>query len=176
MEYLIAALIILAVWHYMYENIMLPAVHTSLRNKFFSLRDELRALYIKSPNVDAQAFEIAHAGINTAICSVDVMDLSMQVRLWRRLESDSAFRERVAAREKIIQETNCAEIKDIVKRANEHLRDVFICNSSAWFIYIIPIALVIVFWRSMMEAARGLFSLTETDAGRIFEVHQQVPA
>ncbi|GGA28780.1 hypothetical protein [Dyella nitratireducens] len=172
MEYLIASLVILSVWHYMYENIVLPAIHTSSRNKFFSLRDELRQLYIDDPAIDGQAFNVAHEGINTAIFSVDRIDLSMQFRLQRRFVTDSAFKNRVMAREKIIKETSSAEIRDIVRRANEYLRDAFVYNSSAWFIYIIPIALVVVFSQQIMKGARELFSLSETDAGRMFGIQQ----
>lgn len=172
MEYLIVVLVVLAVWHYLYESIILPAIHTSLRNKFFALRDELRQVVIDDNSVDEAAFEIAHVGVNTAINSVDALDLAMYAKLTHRFNNDAAFRERVEARVRVIEDTKSHQIRSIVKRANENLRDVWFYNAGGWLIYIVPIAFAILLGKSIMKSSKELLSLTETDAARIFQVHQ----
>jgi hypothetical protein len=167
MQYVLAALIVLGAWHYLYENIVLPTVHTSFRNKLFALRDELRGHLIDRPEIDKAAFEVAHDGINNAINCVDVIDLSMQMRVQHLMSTDADFRARVDARRKLVDETSSTEIKDIVKRANEMLRDVFVLNSGGWFVYVVPIVIAIVFSRKIMVTTKEVFTLAAKDAERM---------
>lgn len=167
MEYVLVALIILGVWHYLYENIVLPTVHTSFRNKLFALRDELRGCLIDNPQIDKAAFDVAQDGINTTINCVDLLDLSMQARFQHRMSIDASFRERVEARRKLIDNAQSPELKDIVKRANAMLRDIFVLNSGGWFIYVVPIAIAIVFSRKIKASTKAVFTLGEKDADRM---------
>ena len=45
-------LIILAVWHFVYEAILLPSIRWNLRNELFALRDRLRNVVIENQKHD----------------------------------------------------------------------------------------------------------------------------
>lgn len=169
MEYAIVALFFAAVWHFVYENILLPTTHVTLRNKLFELRDELREIQLADVERKfAHEIDIAQNGINNAIDSVEALDLSLQGRVARRYSTDKLFRDRVKARNEAIRNSSSVELKDIVKRCNSIIRDVFFYNSGGWLVYVIPIACAAIFYNQISATAKELFSLNEHDASRFF--------
>ncbi|RAP57345.1 hypothetical protein [Oleiagrimonas sp. MCCC 1A03011] len=159
MEYVVIALVFLGAWHYLYQRIVLPTVHCRWRNKLFALRDELRTFSFDNENYDRVAFEITQHGINNAINLVDVLDLEMQAKMHRRLTHDSDLRAQVSERSKAVENTQDQQIKDIMKRASEVVRDVSVLNAGGWFIYVVPIALMFVFSNSIMRMAAEIINI-----------------
>lgn len=168
MEYLIVALFFLAVWHFIYQAILLPSIHVKQRNRLFALRDRLRSYHFQeSARKHAHAFAVAQDGINNAIDSVELLSVSLQARASHRYATDEAFKKRVRSRVDTIKHSGCAEIKDISHQANDVLRDILVYNAGGWFIYIVPIALICVFYERIEKTTKKLFALTPADANSI---------
>lgn len=175
MEYLIVALFFAAVWHFAYQAIWLPTIHMKQRNRLFALRDRLRSYHFDHAEAGHErAFTIAQDGINNCIHSVEVLGLHFQRRIGRRYGNDAAFRERVKERRQALRDANCKEIDDVVDEANEALREIFVFNSGGWFVYIVPVALGVIFYERTVRAAKDLFASGAGDAAMLLQGPRQV--
>jgi hypothetical protein len=175
MEYAIVALFFFAVWHFVYENILRPTIHVSQRNEFFQLRDELRTLEMTRPKAEAAAFQIVQEGLNNAINSVERLDLSLHHRLYLRYTLNNGFRKRVDDRRAVIDQSECVELKAIAARADKVLMNVFVCNSGGWFAYLVPVALLSIFYSRLAASVRELFTMAKSDADDVFR-SRMIPA
>jgi hypothetical protein len=175
MEYLIVGLFFAAVWHFVYQAIWLPTIHMKQRNRLFALRDRLRAYHFDHPDTGHErAFSIAQDGINNCIHSVEVLGLHFQRRIGKRYEKDVAFRESVKERSRTLKDANCAEIDAVVKEANNVLREIFVFNSGGWFVYVVPVALGMIFYQRTTHAAKDLFASGAGDAAMLLQGPRQV--
>jgi hypothetical protein len=165
MEYCIVILFFAAVWHFVYQAILLPTIHASLRNRLFALRDELRSYHFENSSKRfARSYSVAQDGINNAINSMEVLGLDLQLRMAHRHATDEAFRARVDERRRILRESESPEIKEIVARANDALRQIFVLNSGGWMVYVVPVAVGVVFFRKIKATTKDLFALGSVDA------------
>ena len=168
MEYLIVILFFLAVWHFVFQAIWLPTIHVRQRNRLFAIRDRLRTYHFDRPDAaHDRAFAIAQDGINNCIHSVEVLGLHFQMRIAQLYANDAAFRDRVKERSKALQDAKCPEIDQVVKDANEVLREIFVFNSGGWFAYIVPVALGLIFYQKTVHAAKDLFASATGDAAML---------
>ena len=76
MDIFLIALACLAAFHFLYQDVVLPSIQVSLKNKFFRLRDDLRMLKILGdPAADEDAYPIIQEGINNFINSLPSLHL-----------------------------------------------------------------------------------------------------
>lgn len=175
MEYLIVVLFFAAVWHFVYQAIWLPTIHMKQRNRLFALRDRLRTYHFDHPDTGHErAFAIAQDGINNCIHSVEVLGLHFQIRIGRRYENDAVFRASVKERRQVLKDANCKEIDEVVDEANEALREIFVFNSGGWFVYVVPVAIGMIFYKRTARAAKDLFASGTGDAAMLLQGPRQV--
>jgi hypothetical protein len=170
MEYAIVALFFAAVWHFVYQAIVLPGIHVKQRNSLFELRDRLRSYHFeRSDRAHEAAFQVAQDGINNAINSVEVLGLDMRIRIQRLRAESPKFRELIEKRNNVLKAANCAEIDAVVKEANAVMRDIFVFNSGGWTIYVIPVFLCMIFYQKIVATARDLFAFDSQGADLLFD-------
>ena len=164
MHYLILAFAILALWHWWYEAVLAPTERLGLRFKLFVVRDDLRALKIQL----GDAFEDRHYhylqdSINNAIAFLPRLDIALLMTMMWRLQVDDAFRERVEARSKILDDCRHEETKVLRKRTTDLVQSILAANSGGWALYLVPIVLTMVFYKWTRKITRSLMALSKTD-------------
>lgn len=164
MEYLIFAVVLLAIWHWVYEAILVPSFRLELRFKLFKLRDEVRALKIShGENLDDRHFHYLQDGINNAIRLLPRLDVALFIALSYRLEHDKEFKARVDDRAKILKDCRIPEAVKIRKSTSNVVQHILGANSSGWIPYLIPIALSVAFYKRTKKLAVSLAALSEAD-------------
>lgn len=170
MEYVIVLLFFAAIWHFVYQAILLPGIHSKQRNRLFALRDRLRTFHFEASDRKHEvAFQVAQDGINNAIHSVEVLGLEMQLRIMRLHEQNPEFRELIEKRKNALRAANCAEIDEIVKEANAVMQDIFVFNSGGWMVYVVPVFLCMIFYEKIVATVRDLFAFDSQGADLLFD-------
>ncbi len=165
----ILILVSLAVMHFIYESIVLPSIRLSLRFKLFALRDQLRTLLMR--NEDAgEVFRIQQSAINNSIKMLSRADPATLAKFEQQLREDEAMRNRVERRMKLVDEYASEEFQTIVKETRRAFRSAFVANMGAWFIYIVPIAVVFMCLDHLKGVARKVLSIPEGELEKVFEV------
>lgn len=159
-------LVVAASWHFAYDGVILPSIRMGLRNKLFVLRDQLRALKTAGDCEDG-AFDLVHDGINFYLTRLSALTISFQVEYAKRYQSDQGLRERVERRRAIIESCRNPEIRRIVKEADAVLQNAMIANTGGWYVYVVPIAIVVVFIKKISTVAKELLATSRVDAGAI---------
>lgn len=168
MEYVILILFLLAAFHFVYNGIVLPTLRFHLRNKLFAVRDEIRNLKIeRRDKCDAAAFKLLHDGINNYLPRLHMLTLSFQVDFQRQYANDQSFRKRVDERRKVIENCSDHDFKQIAKEANEILEWTFVANMGGWFVYVVPIALLVGSVFKLSELATRVIATNSEDIGRM---------
>lgn len=136
---------ILAIIHFSYENIIAPTLRIYQRNKLFALRDELRNVDFYALNKqDKQAFEYVENSLTNCIQNLPYMNIYSFTRYKHEYAENEHLRNTV--KEKIDKITNCSisEIKNVFNDAGEVVYHTIWINSGMWFLYLIPIALILI--------------------------------
>ena len=164
MTYAILALLLLSLIHYVYSGIVLPSIRFQLRNRLFALRDDLRNLKIsQGSRCNDVAFRLLHDGINNNLPRLQLLTLRFKVDFDERYKNDSAFRARIDGRRKVIDDCDDAEFKRIRDEVNQVVELAFIANMGGWFLYIIPIVLLLIPMFKISELAKQLIATNAAD-------------
>lgn len=160
MSYLIVTVIFFTLWHFVYDGVILPSLRLMFRNRLFEIRDRLRMHRIKSGNqTNMSVFDIVHDGINTLINRLPYIDIKSKVEMDREIASNPELLRKVKEGIEMINSCEDEELKNIFRETNIVVRTVLIANSGAWFIYLIPIALVLVSISKLTFMAKELVVL-----------------
>ena len=165
----ILILLSIAVMHFIYESIILPSIRLSLRFKLFALRDQLRELLMRDADA-GEVFRIQQSAINNSIKMLSRADPATLARFEQQLRDDEAMRNRVERRTKLVDEYASEEFQIIVKETRHAFRSAFVANMGAWFIYIVPIAVVFLCLDHIKSVARKFLSVPEGELGKVFEM------
>src|SRR5262245_60473492 len=99
MSTLIWAMLLLALFHFIYESILAPSLRLSLRHNLFGLRDELRRLKVQYGDAfDDTHFLYLQGSINTMIAMIPRYDLATLYYAQRAYKRDAEFRNHVDER------------------------------------------------------------------------------
>lgn len=154
MSTVFAIVVLIAIFHFVYDGIVLPSIRLILRNRLFALRDEIRTLKIDpSSQFDKAAFKLVHDGINTYLNRLPQINLGTTARIIESIKHDDQIRKKIEEREQVIKNCDDQDIKDIFYKANRILGYAFVANSGGWFIYLIPIVL-------LFNSIKTLFKVT----------------
>ncbi len=145
-------LIILAIWHFVYEAILVPSIRWNLRNELFVLRDRLRNVVIEKQKYDKNVFDLVHSGLNNYINRLHHLDFWFELKLREILKNNSKIRTEVEQNLQRIEESKNQEIKAVFEQTKGIFWRVFIANMGGLLFYWIPILLVVIFLRKISRA------------------------
>lgn len=139
---LLIILVILAVFHFVYEKILLPNIRWNLRNQLFALRDSLRNIAINNQaDYDQKVFDLLHSAISYFLNRLHYLDINTELNYRKQLKNNPDLQRKVEKNLALIENSNNQEMKDIFEKANKILKNAFIANMGINFIYIVPIIL-----------------------------------
>ena len=160
MSYLFIIAMVLAAWHFIYDGIILPSIRLMLKNRLFEIRDRLRTHKIKSGNnIDINAFNIVHSGVNNIISRVSHIDIQTNFKIKQALKDNPDLLDKLKKRIDTISSCKDEELKSIFKETNSVVRMAFLANTGGWFIYLLPVALIFVFIKKLSLMAKGIVVL-----------------
>ncbi|HFC8519030.1 hypothetical protein [Neisseria wadsworthii] len=158
MENILLVIIILSVFHFIYEGIVTPTLRVYQRNKLFVLRDKLREIdYQKLRGNDKYAYEYIERGLNNIIFNLSKLNSYSFHKYIEKVEKDLELQKEIAARSEKIKQASIQDLKEIYEEAGKITYDTVCINSGAWFIYLIPIVLSILFFSKGLRLAKALF-------------------
>src|SRR6266542_6528845 len=159
MIYAISILFWLAILHFIYEGIILPSIRLNLRYKLFVLRDELRSLrHDKGGDISTEIYNAQEVIINNAISVLPYVDF---IRIAAAREAGPELKKKAEERESLINSCNVKEVKDIYSKTMHIVFCAFISNIGSWFIYIVPVAIVVGFFQKIFSLVKDIVSLSE---------------
>ena len=121
MKYIILVVMALAVWHLVYEAILLPSFRLSLRFRLFKLRDELRWLRVRHPTeVPEEVFQLLQGRVNTGLKLLPFMDIPMLRLVYETVHTDRQLKERIEERDRIISACSVPEVQRTVAVIERH--------------------------------------------------------
>lgn len=169
MVYLIGVILVLSLWHFVYEGILAPSYRLHLRNELFSLRDELRKLKIEGhvTEADAKVFEFVHAGINAFLGRLPELTFSAQQHARHELQNNENWREKVEKRLELINACQNEEVRSIFERACSTAAKAFLINSGGWIVYVVPAVMCLLFYKSFKHLVSELVAAPPAIADRL---------
>lgn len=164
-------LMFLTICHFIYNGIILPSIRIHLRNKLFILRDELRNIkLIKRQNCDDKAFKLIHDGINTYLNRLPLLTMDLKVSFEEEYKKNISLQKEIQHRRSIIENCGDENLKAIFYKANEVLGYAFIANLGGWFIYLIPVCILLVSISKLSELIKELIVIPSKEANYLMPV------
>ena len=168
MTFLIYALVIVTVWHFLWEAILAPSFRLRLRYDLFHLRDELRWIYHRKPNgTDKEVFRYLQGSVNSVIRLLPGIDFSLRFMVERAIAKDEQLRERIKKRRKRIHACGNLEVRQLEGRIERAARLAFIVNTGGWLIYLVPLAIAFLCFDAVTRFVRDALLLPESELQRI---------
>lgn len=139
MSWLLTALVVLSVWHFAWEMILLPTVRMRYRDKLFALRDELRRLRFEDKaDLSDDVFEALEDKLNYFTNNLHRLTLSSRAAMRAPLSEEEAKElDDESAR---IMKCGVARVPEMYEEMAVSLDRVLLFNAGGWFIYVIPVA------------------------------------
>lgn len=144
MKYLLYTFILIALYHLVYEGILLPSLRLRLRYYLFELRDRVRNL--KNINNDCcsdQAFSYIQDTINNGLTMLHRTDLIMLMSIESHVENNEILKKQINRRTEVLSKVEDNEVKSVMRSISHVGRAAVLLNSGGWFIYVIPALLTI---------------------------------
>ena len=158
-------LAVAAMFHFIYQGILLPSYRLEMRIRLFALRDNLRRLKMENSNVDEEAFSCVQNAINCWVNRTG-FDLYLFLKVHHAIEKDKQLAERIAKRAAAIENCSSPELKEIAKGVNQTLEKLIMLNSGPVFVYLFPLALAAACFRQTVNAVRRLACVSEWEMNR----------
>ena len=97
------------------------------------------------------------------------MTLSKIYTIQSAAENDPSIFKEAEKRFNIIEQSTNNEIKEIFNETNVVLKKAFIANSGAWFLYLIPIAVLIASMKKLSNVVADLILAPQNSSSNIFD-------
>ena len=160
-------LIIIVIWHFLYEGIIAPSIRIHLRNKLFVIRDELRQ--VKADGLlanDERAFWFVHEGVN------NFLNRLPNLTIWRSKELVKEYTKNEKLRKLLDDHVNevrnsDARIRLAFQKTNSIIEIAVITNFGGYFIYLIPIVIVISIFSKISQYTGELLVAPTKDVERL---------
>lgn len=169
---LIYILLLLALFHYIYESALLPSIRLNYRYRLFSLRDELRRLKFENRDlIDDRLYNYLQTSVNVTVNILHRIDLGMVLKTHKRYEEDKEFHQRIERRRKLIddllQKCEVSEIVEVRKKYLRTLEYVFFANTGALYIYLVPIAILLACLDKLKSFIKDVSTIREREVDEI---------
>jgi hypothetical protein len=168
MKILILLFVVAGIWHYLYEGIIAPSIRLHLRNRLFALRDEIRDLKISGIDAaDEKAFWFVHDGINNFINRLPFLTIERAKILTTEYAHNELLRKTLDEHRDAVLKTKNKGIHNVFLKTNSVIEKAFITNMGGWFIYIVPIALILAAMSKLSSFATELIVAPTKDVERL---------
>lgn len=152
MAALLFILIILAVFHFLYESIFLPNHRLKLRYDLFTLRDELRDLKINlQGGINDKLFGIVDSSISNTIKYLPQINISLILKVEKIIETNEMVKKHVERRMEFVNTCDIPEVTKILARTSNIGLKALLLNTGGWFIYLIPIVILILAFKWLKD-------------------------
>jgi len=168
MGYALTALVILALFHLVYESILAPSFRTHLRLELFALRDELRKLKInRRSSFDDRHFSYLQDAVNSLIAFGHGFDGAMLAAVENEFRRDRQFRDKVESRSRVLDDCLVSEAKAIRQKSVGVAARLLLVNSGALFVLVAPCVLCMIGIKEARSRLRTVASLSEHEIRKI---------
>lgn len=172
MSYLILAITLLAIFHFIYDGIIAPSLRLEARYELFALRDQLRELKKERGNHLADKhFTHLQDTINTMLANLAQFDVGTIYLIEQEFKRDKDLKKRIDARIRVMDDCTDPDAREIRKKALWIGGKATAVNSGAWFLYLLPIASVAISLSAIKTRVKAALSLTENDLKRVVPNH-----
>ena len=147
MERFLFLLLVVALYHFVYESILAPSIRLKLRFELFVLRDRVRALKIE--NFDSfkdKHFNYLQDSINNLIALLARFDCATLARIETAMKRQTGLKKRAEERSRILDDCDLDEAKAIRYASLRLASTALAVNSGGWLIYIIPPLAIVAAW------------------------------
>lgn len=153
MENVLFILILLGICHLVYESIIMPSVRMELRYKLFSVRDQLlRVKFTKQQDFDQETFNLIYQSINSTIRHLPYFNFSLMYEAFSQFKENRDLNQKVEKKLEKINACEIPEVKRLYSKANKYASLAFLANTGAWFIYLLPVFVILVVFQKVREA------------------------
>lgn len=168
MEYAIIAFLCFALFHLVYESIIAPSLRLKYSFDLFKARDAVRLLKMEhGDQLDGKHYEYLQDSINILLKSLHNLDATILVAAMHEINNDKALQARIEERMKIFDDCKLPEANAIRKKTLLIANNVLLVNNGGWIIYLIPIFIVALFYKTITNYVKEIYSLSERDFNRI---------
>lgn len=168
MSYILLGMLVLVVYHFVFESILAPSWRLSIRYRLFALRDELRMLKIEHRDqLDDKHYHHLQDSINSIIYLLPKIEVVMVAHIKQSIEQDVELKKRLEARQKVLDDCAFPIMVDIRKRSINLTIEALAANSAGWSAYIVPFLLLSGVYKSIEPRVRALVSLSDPDIAKI---------
>lgn len=137
MVWVLAIIILVSAWHFVYEGAIAPTARMLLRNRVFRIRDDLRRVHIEDDRLDADLFSLLQDSLNSAIVCLDKIGLAQLVEFRSAMKRDESLRLRIEKRMKLVSECEIDRVKEIEAGLSKTLYLALLFNSGGWIVWLL---------------------------------------
>ncbi|AYB34816.1 hypothetical protein [Chryseolinea soli] len=168
MTYLFVTLVIICLWHFIYEGILLPSIRLKLRFELYALRDGLRDLKInENHKFKDSEFDHLHDIINGMLEVLPVLNINFVRRMIRAEESDPDLKDVIEQRRRAIESCSIGGVREIYHELSVLMNYAVFANSFCMLIYLIPVFLI---QNVFLHAKRSIDRLTLTPVDTLHQL------
>ncbi len=172
MNYLFWAAVILALFHFLYEWAIAPAIRLKLKYRLFALRDQLRRAKLEMGSCfPDRHFCSLQDSLNVVIALVDKFDIGLIARARKLSADDPEFRKRCESRSQIMDDCRLEVAKSIRDQTTKLAMELLLVNCGAWVIYLLPIAVVVGGYSELKRCIPSLASISEPDLAKVTDLY-----
>ena len=163
MEIFIIILTSIAIWHFIYENMIRPNIQLQLKHKLFIERDRLRNLELENQlnDIDIVAIKNIDENINMMIDRMSEITLYDAVQIQQLYNSDADIRAEIDVLEEKIKASKNLTIEKVDNSLTQIATRGILSNSGGWLIYLVPIAIVQSSIKKINQLSRDLTIISD---------------
>ena len=161
MTTLLAILIVLTFWHFVWDGILAPSYRADYRFRLFALRDQARELKIQS-TITGLEFRYLEDSLNTAVIVLSSLTITGLISFRRAVQNDPKLKHYVEERMAFLNSSH-DEVRRIAGEASDVVYFACNVNGGAW---LIPLVAVFVPIQALHLAVSRIIALTESEALR----------
>lgn len=150
---------VLAIFHFLYENCILPELRQHSEYRLFEIRDELRDLKYRGDTSDNRVYEVLQQSINNAINVAPVADFLFLTEVRHAEKSNPSLKKRIDTRTNILQNDSNPETRRIRKKLRRELLYTSLAGMGCWYPYLFPIALTAVLFSRIKTTLKSILAL-----------------
>ncbi|MCD0495894.1 hypothetical protein LP085_03430 [Achromobacter sp. MY14] len=140
MEYVVIAMMVLAVYHYVLQSAIVPSLRSHLRYEAFALRDELRQLKMQhGKELSDPVFHSLQDSVNFLISDMWRITIFNLIAARRAFDSHPEIKKQVQGKLNSLDSCKIKEVVDLRKRMTRLSIKAAAIDAAGWWIYIVPV-------------------------------------
>ena len=140
MELVFVIAVVLCLWLFIYEGILLPSIRIKLKYKLYALRDQLRILKVKHKDkISPQTFHSLDNYLSTSIVHIPILTYRILREVKKDLEKDPELKKQIDRKVELIKNSEVSQMRDIYDKMIKYSVYGLLANGGGWFIYLAAI-------------------------------------